>query len=109
MCRLTQKVPHFIIHIDGLVSSSGSLAIFAAIRRAGTCAVEREAFRDLGASDEIRSEPVADRFGGDLGGPVLRVDLGTLLGEALLRPGNIVVDVGGRGVADHNFAGRNFD
>jgi hypothetical protein len=31
-------------------------------------------FLDLGTSDEIRSEPVADRFGGDIGGTVFRVD-----------------------------------
>jgi hypothetical protein len=65
--------------------------------------------RDLGTSDKIRGEPVADRFGGDIGGAVLRVDLGALLREALLRPGYIVADVGRGAVANHNFAGLDFN
>src|SRR5207302_37068 len=61
-----------------------------------------------GTGDEIRGEPVADRLGDDFSGTVLRVDLGALLGEALLRTGNIVADMGERAVLDHNFAGGDF-
>src|SRR5215831_18588677 len=64
---------------------------------------------DLGTGDEIRSKPVADRFGGDLGGAISRIVPGALLGEALLRPGYIVANVGRRAVVDHNFAGLDFN
>jgi hypothetical protein len=46
----------------------------------------------------VRSEPVADRFGGDI-----------LPGEALLRSGNIVADMRDGGILEHDLGGCDFD
>src|SRR6516162_10023054 len=87
-----------------LRKSSGSFAIFAhQIARLGL------GCWPLGTSDEIRSEPVADRFGRDIDGAVLRVALGALLGEALLRPRNTVPGIGEGAVPEHDLAGRDLD
>src|ERR1700720_2446019 len=68
-------------------------------------------FRDhaLGAGDEVRRQPVPDGVGDDLGGAVFGIALRALLGEALRRAGNIVIDMGKGLVGQDDFAGCDFD
>jgi hypothetical protein len=61
-----------------------------------------------GPGDEIRRQPVADRVGGNPDGLVLGVPQRALTGETLVHAGNIVLDMGGRAVGQHDFAGRDF-
>src|SRR5271168_4570914 len=63
----------------------------------------------LRAGDEIRRQPVPDCLGDDLDGVVFGVALRALLGEPLLRTGNVVVDMGMGAVGDGGLAGRELD
>ena len=65
--------------------------------------------RRSGAGDEVRSQPVPDGLGDDLGRLVLGVALRALLGEPLFAAGDVVVDVGDGRIGDDDLAGGDLD
>ena len=65
--------------------------------------------RCSGAGDEVRSQPVPDGLGDDLGRLVLGVALRALLGEPLFAAGDVVVDVGDGRIGDDDLAGGDLD
>ena len=69
-----------------------------------------DALRRSGAGDEVRSQPVPDCLGNDLGREVFGVALSALLGKPLLAAaGDVVVDVGDSRISDDGPAGGDLD